>query len=124
MSNISKDPVQQLLQKLADNGGELILCRCCTNPITRSGEAIKIGLSDHYRFTNPAGISYSINCFKNASGCSISGTPTLIDSWFNGYEWQLAQCSECQEHIGWYYQNIKDRYFFGLIQDRLIKARV
>lgn len=114
------DPVQQLLQSLQDSDGELLLCRCCTNPITKSGEIISIGHSHQYRFTNPAGISYSIRCFQHAPGCSIAGAPTSEASWFGGYQWQLANCCECHEHIGWYYQNTRQRFFFGLIRDRLM----
>lgn len=120
MNRISNDPLQQLLQSIADSDGELLLCRCCTNPITRTGETISIGLSHQYRFTNPAGISFSIHCFKHAPGCSIGGQPTAEASWFGGYAWQVASCCECMEHIGWYYQNNRQRYFFGLINDRLM----
>jgi hypothetical protein len=122
MAKLSPDPLQQLLPSLADSDGELLLCRCCTNPITRSDQIVTIGLSQHYRFTNPAGISYSIDCFQRAAGCTIAGTPTAEASWFSGYRWQLANCCECHEHLGWYYENSKQRHFFGLIRDRLMKA--
>ena len=120
MANILLEPVEKLLESLQDINGELLLCRCCSAAITHSGEKIAVGISHHYRFTNPHGISYAIGCFRNAPGCAISGEATAEDSWFGGYRWQLALCSECQEHLGWYYQNNRQRFFFGLIQGRLI----
>ncbi|MEE8059210.1 MAG: cereblon family protein [Pseudomonadales bacterium] len=122
MAETGLDPVAHLMESLEEDSGDLLLCRCCNAAITRSSEKIEIGISHHYRFTNPAGISYSIGCFRNASGCSIVGAATDEESWFGGYKWQMAICSECQEHLGWYYQNRRERFFFGLIQDRLIIA--
>lgn len=121
MSSLS-DPIEQILEA-GKQGGELLVCRCCHNPITTDGEKIEIGLSHHYRFTNPAGISYSIGCFRHAPGCTLVGEATAEDSWFGGYSWQVAICAECLEHIGWYYQNPLQRFFFGLIPERLRNAQ-
>ena len=95
MADTLLEPVEKLLDSLQDNSGDLLLCRCCNTAITHSGEKIEIGISHDYRFTNPAGISYAIGCFRNAAGCAIAGDPTAEDSWFGGYRWQLAVCSEC-----------------------------
>ncbi len=119
MADILLEPVEKLLESLQDNDGEILLCRCCGTAITHNGEKIEIGISHCYRFTNPAGVSYAISCFRNAAGCDIVGPPTIEDSWFGGYQWQLATCCDCQEQLGWYYQNNQQRYFFGLIQNRL-----
>lgn len=124
MANTSLTQLDHLLESLDDANGELLICRCCNAAITRCIERISIGISHHYRFTNPAGISYSIGCFRNAPGCSISGNLTEEDSWFSGYKWQLASCSECHEHLGWYYQGAKQRFFFGLIDSRLINTAI
>lgn len=119
MANDLANPLEQLLHT-TQSGGELLICRGCNHPITCSGEKINIGLSHHYRFTNPVGISYNIGCFHNAPGCTIVGATMTQDSWFGGYRWQLAICAECQEHLGWYYQNLRQRFFFGLIPERLV----
>jgi hypothetical protein len=121
MSSIKVDPVQQLLhtlEKEADSQ-DIICCRLCNTPITSRPEQIKIGLSHRHHFTNPAGITYGIACYQSAAGCSISEQPTKEHSWFGGYHWQMAHCTECNEHLGWYYENKKNRFFFGLIVDRL-----
>jgi len=31
----------------------------------------------------------------------LQGRPTTEFSWFEGYSWQVAVCSECGEHLGW-----------------------
>ncbi len=115
------DPIEQILENSTPGDGNLLLCRVCSNPITSESEKIDIGLSHHYRFTNPLGVTYSIGCYQNAPGCSLVGEVTDEDSWFGGYRWQVALCAECLQHLGWYYQNDKQRFFFGLIPDRLVK---
>lgn len=115
------DPIEQIIENSTRGDGNLLLCRTCSNPITSESEKIAIGLSHDYRFTNPLGVTYSIGCYQNAPGCSLAGEPTADDSWFGGYRWQVALCAECQQHLGWYYQNDKLRFFFGLIPDRLVK---
>lgn len=119
MSETTFSNVPEFIESLQEHSGDLLLCRCCTTPITHHTETITIGISTNYRFTNAANITFPITCYRNAPGCSIAGVPTEEDSWFGGYYWQLANCDECGEHLGWYYQNEKERFFFGLIQDRL-----
>ncbi len=127
MGQVVDKPLEQLLESLSSSEGQLLICHVCQQPITHKNERIEIGHSHHYRFTNPAGITYSLNCFRNAPGCSIQRELTSDDSWFGGYAWQIATCCECQEHLGWYYQsnrtyqNGQQRYFFGLIPDRLVQ---
>ncbi len=121
MADTLADPIEQILEEALTSDGELLICRACHHPITTNGEKITVGLSHHYRFTNPAGISFSVGCYRNAPGCAILGEPTERDSWFGGYTWQLALCSECQAHLGWYYQSPRPRCFFGLIPERLIQ---
>ena len=116
----TQNPVQQLIDELGTiSSGSIIRCRLCGTAITDQSEALEIGLSHQHRYTNPDGISFNIRCYHNAPGCSISGTPTDQDSWFGGYRWQFASCHQCYEHLGWYYENSKQRAFFGLIPDRL-----
>lgn len=115
------DPIEQILENSTRGDGDLLLCRICSSPITSEAEKIDIGLTHQYRFTNPLGVTYSIGCYQNAPGCSLVGEATDDDSWFGGYRWQVALCTECLQHLGWYYQNDKQRFFFGLIPERLVK---
>ena len=40
------------------------------------------------------------------------------DTWFPGFRWQHASCSECHVHLGWYFDR-GDEYFYGLILNRI-----
>lgn len=122
MPTTKTNPVQQLLDELEEqqDGQDIICCRLCSAAITTRSQQLEVGMSHRHHFTNPAGISYGIACYHNAAGCSISEQPTEQESWFGGYRWQMAHCSECNEHLGWYYQNKHERFFFGLIVDRLM----
>ncbi len=97
----------------------LIRCRICRTPITHQQERIHIDGAHEHSFVNPHDIQFHLGCFHSAPGCSISGQPTPAFSWFQGYYWQYALCSECQEHVGWYYENANQDSFFGLILTKL-----
>jgi len=122
MSNTTLAPLDKLLESLDTPIGDLLLCRYCGSAITQVGEKMEVARSQQHRFTNPAGITFSIGCFQHAPGCDIYGTPTQEETWFGGYSWQLATCSGCHDHLGWYYQNTEGHFFFGLIQTRLIES--
>ncbi|MGK0297207.1 MAG: hypothetical protein ACI9XC_000808 [Gammaproteobacteria bacterium] len=95
-----------------------LVCFICQNMITDELERIDLlGRNEHCR-TNPAGFKYNIECFGEAPGCAIYGSPTMEYSWFDGYHWQIAGCKLCGEHLGWMFKGA-DR-FFGLIKGKII----
>ena len=122
---MSSSPVviDQLLPHLQDEPtlprDELILCRFCRAAITSRQQLLHKHGKHQHRFTNPRGIHFQIGCFRSAPGCDIAGPPTDEYSWFEGYTWQLAKCSDCGEHLGWFYQSGEAEQFFGLIVDKL-----
>lgn len=118
---ILDEQLESLLEETQQDNGKKLYCRLCKALITTDSDRFQVGLSDQYSFTNPAGITYSIACFQQAHGCTISGLPTKEYSWFSGYQWQIASCTECHEHLGWYYENRK-RAFFGLILSRVVES--
>ena len=98
---------------------DLILCQFCRAAITSKQDSLIVGGHHQHRFLNPNGLNYSIGCFKVAPGCDISG-PAINDfTWFKHHSWQLARCSDCGEHLGWFYQHGETSQFFGLIIDKL-----
>lgn len=99
----------------------LILCRNCGNTITSIENMITVNDRHKHTFINPAGYTYQIGCFSAADGCIVYGDPTPEHSWFNGFSWNYAICSQCINHIGWYYQG-RNESFFGLILDRLVET--
>ncbi len=103
---------------------DLILCRFCHAAITTRHEELVMGGSHQHCFVNPGGYQFHIGCFKLAPGCDISGPATDEFTWFKGYVWQTARCSDCGEHLGWLYQNDSANHqFFGLIIDKLVRYR-
>ena len=52
---------------------------------------------------------------------SFVGLATEEYCWFEGYTWQYASCSDCGEHLGWFYQSGENSQFYGLIVDKLVR---
>jgi hypothetical protein len=118
-------PLKELLPDLQEGTElartDLILCRFCHAAITSRREQLEIGGHHQHRFMNPAGLQFLIGCFKLAPGCDIIGAPLAEYTWFRGHSWQGARCSDCGEHLGWFYQNGEAHQFFGLIVDKLAR---
>ncbi|WP_372749550.1 cereblon family protein [Litorivivens sp.] len=98
---------------------DFILCSLCLSPITHKEARLSVQGAHEHRVVNPHNITFQLACFDTAPGCSISGEPTPAFSWFRTFYWQYATCSECHEHMGWYYENPDHDSFFGLIISRL-----
>ncbi len=94
-----------------------LYCNSCKNYITELNSAIVINGEHTHIFSNPAGYTYTINCFQSAPGCLTIGNSADEHTWFNGYAWQIAVCHSCKEHLGWLFSN--DHQFYALIADRL-----
>ncbi len=117
--------LEQLMPDLRDDTAlprdKIIFCRFCHAAITSTEQAINPGDSHQHRFTNAHGVHFQIGCFRLAPGCDISGLATLEATWFAHYSWQLAKCSDCGEHLGWFYQNGEADQFYGLIVDKIVR---
>lgn len=112
-----EDPVTKILTQIqGDDTEEVqrgILCNHCEHKITIPEELITIGDKFIHCFTNPAGVSFEIQCYRQASGATISGKPTEYFSWFKGYAWQYSYCEKCNSHLGWYFSR-EENGFYGL----------
>ena len=40
-------------------------------------------------------------------------------TWFRGYDWQVAVCRGCSDHLGWFYSR-RETGFWGLILDKMV----
>lgn len=125
MSSTPTDSLDQLLPQWREASvlprRELILCRFCHAAITTRQQELVIGAGHQHRFINPSGLQFLIGCFRLAPGCDISGRATGEYCWFPGYVWQLAKCSDCGEHLGWFFQDGEADQFYGLIVDKLVR---
>ena len=116
-----------LLQKILDTtlkpSRRLLYCALCASAITTEEARTAMNGEHEHRFTNPHGFQFLIGCFSAAPGCAISGPANHADTWFPGCYWQIATCAECQQHLGWWFENPAGRGFYGLILPRLKDAR-
>lgn len=115
---ITEEMVEKIL--VAEKYKSDILCRICKNRVSSPDNMISIDGRHSHRFTNPLGIEYEIGLFSDASGCMVMGSPTREHTWFPGFSWNFALCSQCFSHLGWYYRSA-DKSFFGLILKNLIE---
>jgi len=101
--------------------GNRLFCFRCHQVITDQGKCITIQGAHTHRFVNPAAINYLFGCFSEAIGCSVTGTPSNEHTWFSGYTWQIASCSNCGNHLGWFF--IGEAPFYGLILNRMVSKQ-
>lgn len=94
-----------------------VRCARCRNEITTASLAVHRGGAHQHTFRNPAGYSWTIACYRDASGCASEGEFTDEASWFAGYEWCLAPCATCGRHLGWWFTG-RGPSFVGLIVSR------
>jgi hypothetical protein len=98
-----------------------ILCASCGHTITRERERISVLDAHEHRFMNPAGSLFHIGCFRHADGCLAIGHPSDDYPWFPGFDWQVALCAACADHLGWLFRSAAES-FFGLRLERLRAA--
>jgi hypothetical protein len=114
-----RSPEEHVEDETLEDEEAFIVCRHCSQLITRPADRIlKDGLHRH-TFANPHGIVYEIGCFGAAVGCGYSGAPTYEFTWFKGYQWRIAVCAACLTHLGWLFTSSGGDQFHGLILDRL-----
>ncbi len=94
-----------------------LYCKFCGQLISTENNRIPVNASHDHTCINPAGIEFHIGCFDQAPGCTAVGPVSLEHTWFAGHCWQIIVCSNCHEHLGWYFRNGSG--FFGLILNKL-----
>jgi len=119
--NTTLDPkLDSMLEIQTPNDKSFIYCSMCSHVIGHTADRTEIHTQHTHLLTNPHGFVFNVGCFANALGCEISGTPEAADSWFMNYQWQVAGCAQCHNHLGWYFtQSLERAFFYGLILDRI-----
>lgn len=117
------DQAEQTISEDTDDPkkNEFLRCTKCRHPISRKTDRIAINEQHQHVFANPHGYIYQIGCFAQAPGCVTSGEASSHFSWFPGYTWQFALCSQCLTLLGWAFRS-QGSLFFGLIVDRLTET--
>jgi hypothetical protein len=96
-----------------------VYCASCSHVITHIDHRIEVGERHQHHFVNPHGYRFHVACYREALGCTVSGTPVAADTWFPRYRWRHALCEECSTHLGWFFANADNHSFFGLIVDNI-----
>ncbi|MCA9781229.1 MAG: hypothetical protein KC800_31125 [Candidatus Eremiobacteraeota bacterium] len=96
-----------------------ICCKSCGQVVAERGDCGAAVEGDEHTFRNPAGYSFHVMVFSRAIGCKEVGPATKEASWFPGYAWRIALCSECEGHLGWHFSGGEAGSFYGLIVTRL-----
>ena len=99
---------------------EAIVCRQCLHGITQSAERTFVNGAHAHTFANPEGIVFEIACYREAWGCGYLGPSSPEFTWFAGYVWRIAVCSNCHIHLGWRFSSPDSHFFHGLITSRLV----
>lgn len=97
--------LKYLEQQHCEEKKDQILCKICQHGITSQNRKIEVNGRHQHIFSNPLGISYEIGCFSAANRCVNKGTASLEYTWFKGFIWRFALCSNCYAILGWFYQS-------------------
>ena len=95
-----------------------LFCTACSHLLGHVEDRIEVNGSFLHSCTNPYGYVHHFGCHRDAHGCAISGGYHSADSWFQGFRWRLANCGNCNTHLGWLFEK-PDEHFYGLILDRI-----
>jgi cereblon len=98
------------------------ICKRCRNKIAIYNDIFAMSKdSVNANYCNPAGyIHETLTVTKTLDGAVRMVDRASVEfSWFPGYAWQIAICSNCQTHVGWRFiavvnKNLRPRVFFGL----------
>jgi hypothetical protein len=118
---VSAEPANTSQAEPQVSPDKVVRCRACGHSLTQRSKAIVINGSHEHTFRNPAGYSFHVMCFSDASGGQRAGEATSAASWFAGFDWCFALCGKCQTHVGWWYlgRDGSEESFAGLIATRL-----
>ena len=95
-----------------------LFCTACSHLVGHIQDRIEVNGSFLHTCTNPYGYVHHFGCHSDAHGCAISGRHHSADSWFKGFSWRLANCGNCDTHLGWLFEK-PGEHFYGLILDRV-----
>lgn len=96
-----------------------VFCKACMLYLASPDDRIEVNGSVDHAFANPHGMVFEIGCFARAQGCFPASEPSDEFSWFSGYQWQVALCRGCANHLGWYFSSSSSQ-FYGLIYEHLV----
>ncbi len=110
-------PAGQVTARLED---DKVFCAACGGLVTYGRWRIVINGGHEHTVFNPAGVVFTVACYREAVGAADFGDASEVFTWFKGYAWRVSVCAGCGVHLGWRYEaEALPPVFFGLIKDRL-----
>ncbi|XP_015434882.1 PREDICTED: protein cereblon isoform X2 [Dufourea novaeangliae] len=115
--------LQREIKYLIDD--KIFVCSICNIFIGRQSNMFPMSIEGPLgTYCNPSGIIYDTVTLYHAQGLTLSGNaPSMGYTWFPGYGWTIATCSNCHSHMGWKFtaveNNLKPKAFWGLTRKSL-----
>lgn len=107
-----------------NNASPSLFCKTCQCKITQPNQQIAMRGDHEHTVFNRAGELFTIGCFSTATGCIETGRASTEFSWFPGYSWKIARCTNCGIQMGWQFSGKAPvNTFYGLILNRLTDNR-
>ncbi|OQR71659.1 protein cereblon-like [Tropilaelaps mercedesae] len=95
-----------------------IACIRCSRIVTSKEHIISMSRSGAQgTFVNQMGYVHNLLTVGEVDSIRYQGSQEETYSWFPGYAWTIAQCANCNTHIGWRFdtvKNLKPATFWGL----------
>ena len=95
-----------------------IYCAACGHLVTRTDWRRAVNSAHDHTLFNPARTVFPVLCFRETPDTEASGDATADFSWFDGYVWRIAFCSDCAAHLGWRFEGTD--VFLGLVKPKLM----
>lgn len=96
-----------------------IFCNACHERLGQQTDLIVMsesGPSDV--FVNAGGYVHDLITLRTVRRIQLQGEPVKEHSWFPGYAWTIAYCSNCIAHVGWKFTAVDNalepKHFWGL----------
>ncbi|KAI0216106.1 Protein cereblon [Lamellibrachia satsuma] len=104
----------------------VLCCKNCNLLIAKKEDVFSMALEGPMgAYVNPGGYVHETLTIYKATGLRLIGWPSTENSWFPGYAWTIAQCSQCNSHLGWKFTvaergSLKPEKFWGLCRSSLV----
>jgi Yippee zinc-binding/DNA-binding /Mis18, centromere assembly len=115
------------IEKLSKSSEDVLSCSSCSRPLARRKHMINVvgtqGACGVY--TNPHGFVHStvtVNELISTAAVFVAGLPTIKDTWFPGYAWQILYCRPCHAHLGWRFSKDSGEEFYGFRHESIVEG--
>ncbi|KAG6542344.1 hypothetical protein Mapa_016270 [Marchantia paleacea] len=109
----------QLLESM-----DRLRCKTCSAFIARRSNMLVMSADGPISaYVNAEGYVQETLTLSRAWGLMLRGRPDTTNSWFPGYAWTIAYCSQCELHMGWRFtavkKDLRPKAFWGVRRSQL-----